>query len=467
MKFVGGQKIGNYRVVRALGTGGMGEVYEVEHLRLGTYYALKAFTLSHGEINLLKKRFMAEGKVLARLRHPNIARVHELDFDVDSGVSYFVMDLVLSDDGSPRSLADISPDTATEANLKKWFIQLCSALDYIHKKGIVHRDVKPANILIDESGNAVLSDFGISRYVNDDLRRQIGVTVANANGTSVDVTRQMILGTDAYMAPEVRMGRGAVPASDAYSLGLVFFHLLTGVWFEPRKDVFDLLSSLDVMWTRVLPRLLDADAGIRPVALVAFVLGDQWKHRWIEKPSFLWAIFIVQLLACIGFLVFGVGQIRRKEVSLQLLRNELSAERSVRKNAESKVREVLSKVKAERSAREKAERCAKEAQSKAVDEHSARVKAERCMQEAQSKVEAERSARANADRKVQEAQSKLKVEHLARESAERCVREMQAEIEYWRSLVTEIDKEVSHKYIKPSGADSGDTQTLKVRNNSK
>ena len=100
MDFREGDEIGPYRVVRALGRGGMGAVYEVEHVNLGVRYALKAFTLDHGHVDLLRKRFLAEGKVLARLRHPNIARVFDLDVLDDGTFAYFVMDLVLYKDGA-------------------------------------------------------------------------------------------------------------------------------------------------------------------------------------------------------------------------------------------------------------------------------------------------------------------------------------------------------------------------------
>lgn len=267
MKFVPGQEIGSYRVVRALGKGGMGEVYEVEHVRLGEHYALKTFVLDHGSVDLLRKRFVAEGKVLARLRHPNIARVFELDYDVLSGSVYYVMDLVRGKNGAARSIADLGPDEIGDGDPMRWFRQLCSALDYIHSKGIVHRDVKPANILIDADGNAVLTDFGISRYMNEDLRRQLGVTGEFVNGKKVDVTRQMVLGTEAFMAPEVRLGRGAVPASDAYSLGMVFFELLTGVTYDPHPGVFNLLEPLGGDWAKLLPPLLDDNPEARPVSL--------------------------------------------------------------------------------------------------------------------------------------------------------------------------------------------------------
>ena len=306
MKIEAGQVLGgSYRVIRRIGTGGMSEVYEVEHRQLGVHYALKTFTLSHGSVELLKKRFLAEGKVLSRLKHPNIIHVHDLDFDVVTGTPYFVMDLVLDKNGEPRTLETIRPDDIEASDAKRWFEQMCCALDYIHAHDIIHRDIKPSNILLDQDGNAVLSDFGISRYADENLRRQLGVTKEFANGRKVDVTRQMLLGTEAYMAPEIRLGRGVVSASDAYSLGLVFFKLLTGVWFEPRQGVLNLLEPLGGDWLRLLPPLLKDNPAERPTALSEHCGETRTKA---EAPAqvrpkiflWLWAIATLTGLLCLG-----------------------------------------------------------------------------------------------------------------------------------------------------------------------
>ena len=150
-----------------------GENGIIEHVNLGVRYALKAFTLDHGHVDLLRKRFLAEGKVLARLRHPNIARVFDLDILDDGAFAYFVMDLVLYKDGASYTLADLEVGGADEEHLVRWFGQLASALDYIHDVGIVHRDIKPGNILLNDHGGVTLSDFGISRFEGERIRREL------------------------------------------------------------------------------------------------------------------------------------------------------------------------------------------------------------------------------------------------------------------------------------------------------
>ena len=269
MKIEIGQVLGgSYRVIRRIGTGGMSEVYEVEHRQLGVHYALKTFTLSHGSVELLKKRFLAEGKVLSRLKHPNIIHVHDLDFDVVTGTPYFVMDLVLDKDGEPRTFSTVNPQEMEDGRVEKWFLQLCKALDYIHSKGIVHRDIKPGNILINENGDALLSDFGVSRYIDEELKRQLSLTCKiNENGMRKSDTMCIVMGSEGFRAPEVEHGGLAIPASDAYSLGLVFFKLLTGMEYIRRRGMLRMLDPIDPKWRRTVGLLLNEMWEERPIPL--------------------------------------------------------------------------------------------------------------------------------------------------------------------------------------------------------
>ena len=262
-----GDTIGAYRIVRVLGKGGMGTVYEVEHLRLGVRYALKTFTLESGDVELFRCRFEAEGKILARLRNPHIARVFDLTYDERSKVVYFVMDLVRTADGESRTLADLARGEADENQLIRWFADLASALDYVHAEGIVHRDIKLGNILIDERGGVVLSDFGISRFAGGDLRRELELTPTTMVATGSTGTGHLIVGTRGYLAPELLKGESATVASDSYALGIVFFRLLTGIWYEPGTEAARLLESFDACWKEILPKMLSDDPDARPVQL--------------------------------------------------------------------------------------------------------------------------------------------------------------------------------------------------------
>ncbi len=278
-------RIGAYRIVRPLGKGGMGAVYEVVHEKLGVHYALKTFTLDHGHVQLLKERFLAEGRILARLRHPNLVRVFDLDVDEATRTPYFVMDLVLYKDGHPYTLADVEDGSADEVHLSRWFGQLASALDYIHNAGIVHRDIKLNNILLDSRGGVVLSDFGVSRFCSGQLRHDLHLdrTVVAGDAT----TGRLVMGTAGYIAPEVRRGEDATAASDDYSLGIVFFRLLTGVWFENRPNIWGLLEPFDERWRQMLSRMLADNPNDRPILLspLAMQLSPEEPPTQSAAPS--------------------------------------------------------------------------------------------------------------------------------------------------------------------------------------
>ena len=268
-----GDEIGPYRVVRALGQGGMGAVYEVEHAKLGVHYALKTFTLDHGHVDLFRRRFLAEGKVLARLRHPHIVRVFDLDVLDGGELAYFVMELVHYKDGGAYTLADLEVGGADENHLVRWFAQLASALDYVHDLGIVHRDVKLGNILLDDRGGVTLGDFGISKFEGERIRSEVDVSRTIVSAAAGARAGGLVMGTEGFMAPEVLRGQPATAAADTYALGVTFFRLLTGIWYEPDTNALNLLAPFDVAWSKVLPPMLARDPAERPTRLLP--LADQ------------------------------------------------------------------------------------------------------------------------------------------------------------------------------------------------
>ena len=270
MAFKQGHTIGSYRIIRLLGEGGMGAVYEVEHEKLGVRYALKTFVLSDGNAEMFRTRFQAEGRILARLNHPGIIRVFDLDVDSRTGVLYYVMDLILYKDGYAYTLADLEQGGADEEQLLVWFGQLCHSLAYVHSQGVVHRDIKLNTILISPEKNVVLADFGISKVCDEKLRVDVEVpkTFMTINGTS-----KIVVGTSGYMAPEVLEGGEITPAADVYSLGVVFFKLLTGVWYEPEMahgehTAIRLLDHFEHPWAKIIPAMLNEDPRKRPLNLV-------------------------------------------------------------------------------------------------------------------------------------------------------------------------------------------------------
>jgi serine/threonine-protein kinase len=205
----GGRVIGPYRVLREIGRGGMGTVYLAEREDVQKRVALKVV---RGELGAPEKleRFLLERRILARLEHPGIARL--LDAGVtDDGTPWFAMEYV---DGEP--LTDYADRRRLPVSARlELFSQACSAVAYAHRSLLVHRDVKPSNILVSADGELKLVDFGIAKLLDDE--EQEGLT-----GTG------MRLLTPGYAAPEQLRGDPVTTATDVYALGLVLYELLTG-----------------------------------------------------------------------------------------------------------------------------------------------------------------------------------------------------------------------------------------------
>ena len=249
-------KIGKYEVVKLLGKGGMSEVYEVEDSFLGVHRALKAYSYA-GDDPDVRRRFVNEGKILARLSHPRIVRV--FDIGESEGRPFFVMDLVLDADGSPRSLADLPDGSADEDMIGRWYDDVRDALSYIHACGIVHRDLKLQNVMVGPDGHAVLTDFGISRtFLPEGAEESQPLDVVNTIARLRD-GRTPVMGSVGYMAPELEMGLKATPQSDWYALGVMTYRLLTGTWCDSRTDIAATLETFDPAWRTIMPKLLHSN----------------------------------------------------------------------------------------------------------------------------------------------------------------------------------------------------------------
>jgi serine/threonine protein kinase len=203
-------KIGQYILIRRIGAGGMAEVWEARHLHLGHTLAVK-FLLPEFTRNLeLQERFLNEGKRQAQLQHPNI--VPAIDFFQIDGRSYLVMQFVDGSDLETRLQKDKPPLNTEEIHAISW--DVLSALDHAHSLGVIHRDVKPANMLQDRNGRTLLMDFGIAKA----LREEHNATLTRTS-----------MGTPDYMSPEQIVSTRTVDArADIYSFGCVLYAMLTG-----------------------------------------------------------------------------------------------------------------------------------------------------------------------------------------------------------------------------------------------
>ncbi len=203
-----GKNIDRYKIVGELGSGGMAVVYRAVDTMLDRSVAIKVIRSEETHPEKFIRRFLREAKTLANLSHSNIVKV--LDYGEYEGAPYLVMEYI-SGGALKASLGKPIPYAEAAALLAP----IARALHYAHQQKIVHRDVKPENILINDSGQPMLSDFGIIKLM--DVEESQGLT-----GTG------RVVGTPAYMSPEQIRGREIDGRSDIYSLGVVFFEMLTG-----------------------------------------------------------------------------------------------------------------------------------------------------------------------------------------------------------------------------------------------
>lgn len=295
-----GTTVGPWRVVRHIGTGGVGSVYEVRHAQLGNRMALKAFVFDGAESEFFRKRFMAEGRLLARLCHPGVVRVY--DMGIADSFAWFVMDYVAGPDGEPKNLGDVpQAGQVSETQIAGWYEDVRAALAFVHASGVVHRDVKLQNILVRHDGHAMLSDFGISRIADPKLRKELEVSCTMMAGES-DMKR--VLGTVAYLAPEIRGGGEPSAAIDHYALGVAFFRLLTGMWYEPGPRAFDLLAPFDPRWRDLFAALLAEDPAMRSAP--AFALARRGRLRKVLF-AVVAAAALLAAVAGVAWLVFAGG----------------------------------------------------------------------------------------------------------------------------------------------------------------
>ena len=276
-----------YRTGRLLGKGGMSDVYEAEASD-GHRVAVKVFRREK-DSRFLEKRFMAEAKLLKTLYHPNIVRVRDFGIDDDTGRAWFAMDLVLGADGRVQTLEDVRKvGGIDDARLRMWFDETKAALDYLHSCGVVHRDVKLENILIDSDGHARLADFGVSRIADERLRGEVGVESTFVTGETIET--RPVMGTYFYLPPDVRAGKPATAETDIYALGVAFFRLLTGLWYEPGTNALDLLAPFPEYWRKELPKLLDS---------ATQCLGRR-RHIWIMAAAVVAAVLLTVIFAVSG-----------------------------------------------------------------------------------------------------------------------------------------------------------------------
>jgi predicted Ser/Thr protein kinase len=255
---------GRYRIVAPLGRGGMGEVYRAEDVKLGQPVALKFLPAGLRGDPDRRRRLLDEVKLARRVAHPAVCRVWDVG-EVD-GHDFLTMEYVDGEDLASllRRVGRLPEDRAVQVAR-----ELCAGLAAVHEQGLIHRDLKPPNVMIDGRGRAKLADFGLAAFAED---------VSGAEIRS---------GTPAYMAPEQLEGREATARSDIYALGLVLYEVFTGreayparSWEEARRrsdtrptSPSSHVKDLDPAVERVIERCLEKDPAMRPSSALAVAVA--------------------------------------------------------------------------------------------------------------------------------------------------------------------------------------------------
>lgn len=259
---------GRYRLGESIGRGGMGEVWRAHDEALGRHVAVKLL-LPQDSDPTATSRFRLEAQTAARIDHPNVVGVR--DFGEYDNRLFLVMELV-EGDNLARLLTQSGAQPAER--VARMAAQAAAGLAAAHRQGIVHRDIKPGNLLLDADGTLKIGDFGIARFVDDP-------------GAALTATGQ-IVGTSLYLAPERALGKPAGPASDVYALGCVLYQLLTGrPPFQADSAVAILHQHLDA--APVPPRELGV-AGLPP-AFENYLLGllaKEPEHRPAAQQAADW-----------------------------------------------------------------------------------------------------------------------------------------------------------------------------------
>ncbi len=374
-----GKPFGRYRLLEELGRGGMGVVWKAWDINLRREVALKQILVRERGEEAYVQRFVREAQLAARLRHPGIVAVH--DVGVHGGQHFFTTDYIPG-----RTLEQAMKDDVPLRKAVEWARDVAEALAYAHAQGIVHRDVKPENLIVDAEGRIYITDFGLAKDVD------LGPEAAGSRLTAIG----SIIGTPQYMSPEQAAGQteGLTPATDQFSLGVVLYEMLTKRLPFHGAALRDLLNAIADEEPQPLRRTVAAiPADLETVCLKALSKRPSERYeptgefaadlrRFLDgepiraRPISAFGAAVrraarnrVATLAVVGALAVAVGAAAWIIVESGRRERQATAERDSREKADRELREALELMERGRSACERAVRCLYE-ESTADDEAS-------------------------------------------------------------------------------------------------
>ncbi len=263
MRIGPGTQAGKYRIIKEIGRGGMGVVYLAEDTTLDRQIALKVLERNLTDPEQFEARFRQEARTLAKLQHPNIVYIHSLE----KVEGLLAIDMPFIEGGA---LTELFASRAVRGEyVVKWVGEILDALDSCHQDGIIHRDVKPSNVLIGRGERALLSDFGLAKLLEEQQVQHM--QAASSSG--------LFLGTPSYAPPELWEGTKPTPAWDVYSVGVVLYEGLTGlrpftgnspflllrqIMEQPVRSVADINPAISAAMSSAVMTMIDKNPANRP-----------------------------------------------------------------------------------------------------------------------------------------------------------------------------------------------------------
>ena len=235
-----GKTISHYRVLEAIGRGGMGVVYKAEDLKLGRHVALKLLPEHLARDKNALKRFQQEARAASALNHPNICTVYEID--EAEGLHFIAIELLEGENLKQR----MARSRQQIREILRVAIEISDALKSAHSAGIVHRDIKPSNIFITQRGSAKILDFGVAKRVGPELVEQASIfSLSVTDKFDHELTNPgTAVGTASYMSPEQVSGQSVDTRSDIFSFGAVLYEMTTGQLPFPGKEASDVVHAI-------------------------------------------------------------------------------------------------------------------------------------------------------------------------------------------------------------------------------